>query len=70
MKQFFHGLAWYVKQLFPLTYRSHYGDHKGNRFFAVWKMWFGKVYKHDCYDITGKENLAWKGLAWKGKYGQ
>jgi hypothetical protein len=33
-------------------------------------MWFGKVYKHDCYDITGKENLAWKGLAWKGKYGQ
>ena len=61
MKQFFHSLAWYVKQLLPLTYRSHYGDEKGNQYFAVWKMWFGKVYNHDCYEITGKENLAGKG---------
>ena len=61
MKQFFNNLSRYVKQLFPLTYRSHYGDEKGNQYFAVWKMWFGKVYKHDCYDVAGKENLAEKG---------
>ena len=54
MKQFFHSLVWYVKQLFPLTYRSKYKDTNGKRYFAVWKMWFGKVYKHDCYDITGR----------------
>jgi len=61
MKQFFHNLAWYVKQLFPLTYRSHYGDEKGNRYFYVWKMWLGKVYDGEVYDITGRENLAGKG---------
>lgn len=60
MKQFFHSLAWYVKQLLPLTYRSNYRDEKGNQYFEVWKMWFGKVYDAEAYDITGRENLAGK----------
>lgn len=40
-------LFWYLKQLFPLTYRSHYSDAIGERRFAVWKMWFGKVYQYE-----------------------
>lgn len=60
MGNVFSRVFWYVKQLLPLTYRSKYKDTNGKRYFAVWKMWFGKVYKHDCYDITGKENLAGK----------
>jgi len=38
---------WYVKQLLPLTYRSHYSDVSGDKHFAVWKMWFGKVYQYE-----------------------
>lgn len=37
-------LVWYIKQLFPLTYRSHYGE-KGQEKFCVWKQWFGRPYK-------------------------
>ena len=39
-------MKWYLKQLFPLTYRSRYSNGEGKHF-AVWKMWFGKVYKYD-----------------------
>ncbi len=39
------GLLWYLKQLLPLTYRSHYGK-DGKEMFCVWRMWFGK-----CFDI-------------------
>lgn len=41
-------MRWYLKQLFPLTYRSHYGEMQGSIViprFAVWKMWFGRCYK-------------------------
>jgi hypothetical protein len=38
-------LKWYVKQLFPLTYRSRYGTGDGVHF-VVWRMWFGR-----CFDI-------------------
>ena len=46
-------MLWYFKQLFPLTYRSEYkeGDKK---VFCVWKMWFGKCYKIDTYEIVRK----------------
>ena len=37
---------WYLKQLFPLTYRSHYGDSDGRKHFTVWCMWFGR-----CFDV-------------------
>lgn len=38
------NLLWYLKQLFPLTYRTTYGDAKG-RHFVVWRMWLGR-----CFD--------------------
>jgi hypothetical protein len=41
-------LLWCLKQLLPLTYRSHYGEHEEGlvvQRFAVWKMWFGRCYK-------------------------
>ena len=37
---------WYLKQLLPLTYRSHYMDSAGQKRFVVWRMWFGK-----CFDV-------------------
>ena len=47
-------LSWYVRQLFPLTYRTFYLDAQGLLHFAVWKMWFGRCYRVtdvfvDCY---------------------
>lgn len=42
-------MRWYLKQLLPLTYRSHYIEHgdgpAGHPRFAVWKMWLGRCYK-------------------------
>ena len=43
-------IKWGLKQLFPLTYRSHYSC-GGDQHFAVWKMWGGKVYDHENYKI-------------------
>jgi len=38
-------ILWYLKQLFPLTYKSKYKI-KEEQFYSVWKMWLGK-----CYNI-------------------
>lgn len=38
-------VTWYLKQLLPLTYRTHYGK-DGKEMFCVWRMWFGK-----CFDV-------------------
>ncbi len=45
-------IKWYLKQLFPLTYRSKYRE-EGIMYFAVWKMWLGRCYNHDRYAIQG-----------------
>jgi hypothetical protein len=37
---------WYLKQLLPLTYRTHYSDGNGKKHFVVWNMWMGK-----CFNI-------------------
>lgn len=37
-------IIWYLKQLLPLTYRSHVLDTNGVAHFYVWKMWFGRCY--------------------------
>lgn len=42
---------WYLKQLFPLTYRTEYGDEDGKKHFVVWKMWLGRCYKIDDHII-------------------
>jgi hypothetical protein len=41
------GLAWHVRQLLPLTYRSRYTDGSGQRRYAVWRMWMGRVFDYD-----------------------
>lgn len=38
-------LVWYLKQLFPLTYRTTYTE-AGVRHFTVWRMWLGR-----CFDV-------------------
>lgn len=45
-------ILWYLKQLFPLTYRSHYKTKSGKPHFAVWKMWFGRCYKIEDFEIV------------------
>ena len=42
-------MKWYLEQLIPLTYRSHYKS-DGKSFFCVWKMWLGK-----CFNIEEVE---------------
>jgi hypothetical protein len=32
-------ILWYIKQLFPLTYRTT-AEEDGEKYFHVWKMWF------------------------------
>lgn len=44
-------MIWRLRQLLPLTYRSHYRDADGVHWFAVWKMWFGRVFQHEAYPI-------------------
>ncbi len=44
-------MLWHLKQLLPLTYRSHYCTDDGCRHFAVWRMWFGKVFAHEDHVI-------------------
>lgn len=46
-------LMWYIKQLFPLTYRSLYKTADNNSHFAVWKMWFGHVFNYN--DVVIKD---------------
>lgn len=43
-------IDWYIKQLFPLTYRTTYVENGENRF-VVWKMWFGRCYKIEDYVV-------------------
>lgn len=43
-------MLWHLKQLLPLTYRTHYRDAEG-RHFVVWKMWFGRCFAIDDYLI-------------------
>jgi hypothetical protein len=40
-------VKWYLRQLLPLTYRTHYWDEDEKRHFCVWKMWLGRCYKID-----------------------
>lgn len=37
-------IIWYLRQLLPLSYRSHYADGKGLKHFCVWNMWLGRCY--------------------------
>jgi len=39
-------IIFYIKQLFPLTYRTRYGK-DGKQHFCVWRMWFGRSFDID-----------------------
>jgi hypothetical protein len=39
-------LVWMLRQLLPLHYRTAYIE-GGRRHYAVWRMWFGRVFDHD-----------------------
>lgn len=45
-------LLWIVRQSLPLTYRSHYHNSEGEKLFAVWRMWFGRVFDYDCVKVA------------------
>lgn len=45
-------IIWFIKQILPLTYRSHYIQ-DGKKHFSVWNMWFGKCYNKE--DVICKE---------------
>jgi hypothetical protein len=40
-------LIWYLRQLLPLHYRTHYTDAQGRRHFTVWQMWLGRCFSVD-----------------------
>jgi len=52
MKRVINKIQWRLKQLFPLTYRSHYRDSSNRKRFSVWKMWLGRVYKAEDYVVS------------------
>ena len=49
-------LCWYLKQLLPLFYQSRYELHDGTKCFAVWRMWFGRVFDYEVY-TTGPDEF-------------
>jgi hypothetical protein len=56
MKRFCRSVLYYFKQLLPLTYRSHYLIAEGGEnkpVFAVWRMWFGKVFAAEYWYTSG-----------------
>lgn len=40
-------IRWYLKQLLPLRYLSHYHDADGRLHFCDWRMWFGRCFAVD-----------------------
>ena len=61
MRRIVGKVTWYIKQLFPLTYISKYREGERNRL-SIWKMWFGKVYRHRKYIISGASDHHRKGV--------
>jgi len=47
----FSKILWYLRQLIPTTYRSRYSTDDGQRWFAVWNMWLGRVYNLDTVEV-------------------
>lgn len=52
MQFYYNRFIWYLKQLLPLTYRSHFTDANG-RHFVVWNMWLGRCFNVE--DVIIKE---------------
>ena len=52
-------LIWNLRQLLPLTYRSHYRDAENRRRFCVWKMFLGRAYAIEDYIVGQRENTCY-----------
>lgn len=51
-KRIFGWIRWGLRQLLPLTYRSHY-EQDGKKHFTVWRMWLGKCFdQEDVIEAT------------------
>lgn len=50
-KRRFNRLAWF-KQLFPRTLYSLYRTDSGEREFAIWRQWLGRVYDYRRFSIS------------------
>jgi len=44
-------IRWSLKQLLPFTYYSVYRSNN-ERYFHVWKMWFGRCYNQVKFSAT------------------
>lgn len=57
-------LAWYLKQLFPLLYRTVYAS-DGRVIYHTWKMWMGTCYDEEwvmvCTEVSPnlRASVAW-----------
>jgi hypothetical protein len=47
---------WYLKQLLPLEYHSHYGEN-GKRFCSRFRMWFGVCFSEDRVEILEGQKI-------------
>lgn len=45
-------IIWCLKQLLPLTYRSHF-EMANKKYFCVWRMWFGRCFNIEEVEIAG-----------------
>lgn len=43
-------IAWHIRQLLPLTYRTIYIE-DGKKHYTVWNMWLGKCFNTDDFII-------------------
>lgn len=51
-KRRFNKLVWF-KQVWPRTLYSLYRTSEGTREFAIWRMWFGRVYDYRRFPVVG-----------------
>ena len=51
-------MMWYLKQLFPLTYRTTFKDENGVTHYIVWNMFLGRCYNIDDVIVAGNPPLS------------
>lgn len=52
---------WILKQLLPLSYRTHYMDEAQKTHFSVWRMWFGRCFAVDDVVVDpGASGEVWR----------
>ena len=44
-------VKWYIKQIFPLMYKTTYGK-DGKKYFCVWRMWLGRCFQIEEHEIV------------------